>query len=101
MDPAQQAQMLQMMQMMAQQKNKPQKPESEMTWAEYLHYKGTVTLPAVSQKALYYGWIPIIMYVGLNLGTHKYVSDDNLTMQKERAPSIFDCVPLVGTAGMP
>jgi len=99
MDPAQ-AQMLQMM-MMAQQQQKASKPESEMSWAEYLHFKTTVTLPKVSQKVLYYGWIPLICYVGLNLGTHKYFDEANPMAQKERPASITDCIPIFGTAGGP
>lgn len=69
--------------------------------AEYLHFKATVTLPKVSQKALYYGWIPLIMYVGLNLGTHKYATEENPMQQKERQATVLDCIPIIGTAGLP
>jgi len=96
MDP----QMLQMM-MMAQQQQKQSKPIEDMNWAEYVHHKATVTLPKVSQKVIYYGWIPLIMYVGLNLGTHKYATEDNAMQQKERSATVLDCVPIFGTAGMP
>lgn len=97
MDP----QMLQMMMMAQQQQQQPSKPLDQMSWQEYLLFKATVTLPSVSQKVLYYGWIPMIMYVGLNLGTHKFATEENPMQQKERPAGVLDCIPIVGTAGMP
>jgi len=93
-------QMLQMMMAAQAAQNEPKIPESEMTWQEWLQYKCTSTLPKVSQKVLYYGWIPVVCYVGLNLGSHKYVTEENPMQQQERPAVFTDCIPLVGTAGL-
>lgn len=104
MDPAQAQQMAALQAMLQQARaNKPSKPLKDMTWIEWLQYKGTVQLPQYSQTAIYYGWLPIVAYVGLSLGTHKYFPEENMMVQKERPARFTDCIPIpgIGTNGLP
>mmetsp|Transcript_85950 Transcript_85950/g.105467 ORF Transcript_85950/g.105467 Transcript_85950/m.105467 type:complete len:102 (-) Transcript_85950:60-365(-) len=52
---------------------------------------------------IYYGWIPFVIYKGLQHGTHKYIDDTNngQPMPQSRKPRITDLIPIGGTHGLP
>ena len=61
--------------------------------------------PAVN-KALEYGWMPLVIFYGLRQGTHKFypndtshLPDDLKDVPMERLPSFTDAIPFFGSHG--
>merc|ERR1712137_520108 len=72
---------------------------SKISWLKFFQYKLNITIPYITEIILYYAWIPVICYIGMNMGTHKYFIEDDTIVQKERIPKFTDCIPFIGTFG--
>merc|ERR1719461_1585304 len=78
--------------------------ESQLSWPEFIKHRATKIwkggLNKAVEKSLFYGWIPVVMYLGLDLGTHKFVKEGKM-MPEERLARWTDIIPIFGTAGLP
>ena len=74
------------------------------SWVGWSYTKMTQFRSAVSPYAntvIFFGWIPFVVYRGLQRGTHKYITQDKPTFTQERNPRYTDVIPIVGSHGLP
>jgi len=85
----------------------PQEPEETILFSRSYHtLSGYRTQYGMyCNYLLYYGWIPFVMFKGLQHGTHKYFSTDQQpTGQPQpltRPPRWADVLPILGSGGCP
>ena len=73
---------------------------------DYIGQKIKKAAPLIN-TTLKYSWIPVVVYMGLKQGTHKYYSDDKIHIGDsigndvafERKASWTDTIPIIGSHG--